>query len=57
MGFSGGSVVNDLPVMQEMGSIYGLGRSAGEENIPLRYFLGNPIDKEAWWAIVHGLTR
>ena len=57
MGFSGGSVVNDLPVMQEMGSIYGLGRSAGEENIPLQYFLGNPIDKEAWWAIVHGLTR
>ena len=45
-----------LPVMQETWcSIPGLGRSPGEGNgNPLQYFcLENPMDGEAWWAIVH----
>ena len=36
-----------------------LGRSHGEGNgNPLQYScLGNPMDREAWWAIVHGVAR
>ena len=32
-------------------------RDTGEENgNPLQYsFLGNPMGREAWWAIVHGV--
>ena len=39
----------------DLGSIPGLGRSPGEGNgNPLQYFcLENPMDGEAWWAIVH----
>ena len=35
------------------------GRSPGEGNsIPLQYScLGNPTDRGAWWAIVHGVTE
>ena len=42
----------------DVGSIPGLERSLGEENgNPLQYScLGNPLDRGAWWAIVHGLT-
>ena len=38
--------------------IPGSGRSPGDENgNPLQYScLGNPIDREAWWAIVPGVT-
>ena len=38
------------------GPILGLGRSPGEGNgNPLQYScLGNPIDRGAWWATVHG---
>ena len=41
-----------------MGSIPGSRRSPGEGNDnPLQYScLGNPMDKGAWWATVHGLT-
>ena len=40
------------------GSILGLGRSPGKGNgNPLRYScLGNPMDREAWWAIFYGVT-
>ena len=40
-------------------SISGSGRSPGEENgNPLQHScLGNPIDKGAGWASVHGLTK
>ena len=40
----------------EPGSIPGSGRSPGEGNgNPLQYScLENPMDGEAWWAIVHG---
>ena len=41
------------------GSIPGSGRSPGEENgNPLQYScLGNPMDRGAWWATVHGVTK
>ena len=41
------------------GSILGSGRSPGEGNCnPLQYScLGNPMDREARWAIVHGVTK
>ena len=40
-------------------SIPGLGRSPGEGNgNPLQYScLGNPMDRGAWWATVHGATK
>ena len=41
------------------GSTPGLGRSPGEGNgNPLQYScLENPMDKGAWWATVHGVTK
>ena len=41
------------------GSIPGSGRSPGEGNgNPLQYScLGNPMDRGAWWATVHGVTK
>ena len=40
-------------------SIPGLGRSPEEGNgNPLQYFcLENSMDRGAWWAIVHGVTK
>ena len=42
-----------------LGSILGTGRSRGEGNgYPLQYScLGNPINREAWWTIVHGVAE
>ena len=42
-----------------MSSIPGLGRSPGEgDGNPLQYScLENPMDGEAWWATVHGVTE
>jgi len=42
-----------------MGSTSGSGRSPGKGNgSPLQYsYLGNPMDREAWWATVHGVTK
>ena len=39
--------------------IPGLGRSPGVGNgNPLQYsYLGNPIDREAWWAVVHRIAK
>ena len=44
---------------EDLGSIPGLGRSPGERNgNPLQYsFLENPMDRGAWWATVHGVTK
>ena len=40
----------------DTGSISGPGRSPGERNGNLLQYscLGNPMDREAWWTIVHG---
>ena len=59
MGFPGDSVVKNLPANAEVtDSISGLGRSAGKgDGNPLQYScLGNPMDREAWWAAVHRVT-
>ena len=43
----------------DLGSIPGLGRNPGEGNgTPLQYScLENPIERGAWWAAVHGVTK
>ena len=43
----------------DVGSIPGLGRLPGEENgNPLQYScLGNPMDRGAWRATVHRVTK
>ena len=43
----------------DMGSVPGLGRSPGGGNDnPLQYScLGNPMDRAARWATVHGITN
>ena len=43
----------------DVGSIPGLGRSPGEGNgnSLLYSYLGNPMDRGAWWATVHGATE
>ena len=43
----------------DLGLIPGLGRSEGEGNDnPLQYScLENPMDRGAWWAILHGVTK
>ena len=60
MGFSGGLVVKNLPDNAgNTGLISGSRRSSGEGNSnPLQYScLGNPIDREAWQAVVHGVAK
>ena len=43
----------------DLGSIPGSGRSSGDGNgNPLwSSCLENPMDREAWWATVHGVTK
>ena len=45
--------------IKDMGSIIGSGRSPGGGNgNPLQYsFLENPMDRGAWQATVHGVTK
>ena len=60
MGFPGGSVVkNPTANAGDVGSVPGLGRSPGEgRGNPLQYScLGNPVDRGAWRATVHGVTK
>ena len=60
LGFPNGSVVKNLPVNAgDTGSIPRSGRYTGEQNgNPLQYScLGNPMDKGAWQAVVHGVTK
>ena len=60
MGFPGGSVVKNLPANAgDMGLIPDLGISPGEGNgNPLQYScLGNPMDRGAWQATVHGVAK
>ena len=54
----GGSVVKTLPASAEgLSSVSGLeGSPGGGNGNPLQYTcLGNPMDRAAWWATVHGL--
>ena len=60
LGFPGASVVKNPPASAgDVGLIPGLGRSPGEGNgNPLQYScLENPIDRGAWWAIVHKVAE
>ena len=56
-------VVKNLPTnagdIRDAGSIPGLGRSLGEgHGNPFQYScLENPMDRGAWWAIVHRVTE
>ena len=62
-GFPGGSVVKNLPANAgdagDEGLIPGLGRCPGRGNgNPLQYCcLKNPMDRETWWAMIHGVTK
>ena len=53
-------MVKNLPAMQEIWvQSLGWGRSPGDENGNLLQFssLENSMDRGAWWAIVHGVTK
>ena len=60
--FSSGAVVKNPPANAgdsgDVGSIP-VGRSpGGGDGNPLQYFyLENPMDRGAWWATVHGVTK
>ena len=43
----------------DLGSIPGWGRSPGGGHGNLFHYscLNNPMDRRAWWAIVHGVTK
>ena len=59
-GFPGGSVVKNPPANTgDMGSIPGSGRSPGEGNGNLLQYscLDNIMDRGAWRATVHGVTK
>ena len=59
-GFPGGSAVKNLPANAgDTGPIPGSGRSPGEgSGSPLQYScLGNPMDRGAWRAAVHRITK
>ena len=59
-GFPGGSVVKNLPAMQET-QVQSLNREdspGGRNGYPLQYScLENPMDRETWWATVHEPTK
>ena len=63
LGFPGGSVVNNLPASArdsgDVCSVPGSGRSPrGGNGNPLQYScLENPMDRGAWWAIIHGVAK
>ena len=60
VGFPGGSVVENQPLNAgDMGSIPGSGRSPGEGNGHLLQdsCLGDPMDRRAWRAIIHGVAK
>ena len=60
MDFPGGSVVKNLPAnARDAGSILESGRSpGGGHGNPCQYScLKNPMDRGAWWSIVHRVIR
>ena len=53
-------MLKNLPAKAgDVGLIPGLGRSPekGNGNVLQYYCQGNPMDKGAWWATVHGVTE
>ena len=63
-GFPGGSVVKNPAAMQEVPEtqVQSLGQQdpspGGGNGNPFQYScLGNPVDRGAWQAIVHGVTK
>ena len=60
MDFPGGSMVKNLPASAgDTGLIAGSGRfPGGVHGNPVQYScLENPMDREAWWSTIHGVTR
>ena len=60
MGFPGGSTIKNPPASAgDAGLIAGSGGAPGKGNgNPLQYScLGNPMDRSAWWAAVHGVAK
>ena len=60
LSFPGGSDGEEFTCNSgDLSSVPGLGRSREEGNdYPLQYTgLDNPMDIEAWWAIVHGVAK
>ena len=57
-GFPDDSVVKNLPAMQET-QVQSLGQedSLEKEMSTHSSILENPMDRGAWWTIVHGVTR
>ena len=53
------SMVKNPPDAGDTDSVPGMGRSPGEGNGYTRQYscLENPMDKGAWWATVHGVTK
>ena len=49
----------DVRNVRDAGSIPGSRRSprGGHSNAPQYAYLENPIDRGAWWATVHGVTK
>ena len=56
LGLCDDSVVKNSHVKQK---IPGSGKSPGEGNGNLLQYscLGNPMDRGAWWVILHGVTK
>ena len=63
MGFPGGPVVKNPHAnagdIRDMASIPGSGRcpGGGHGNILQYSCLGNPMNRGAWWATVHGVAK
>ena len=57
MGFSGGSVVKDMPANARDAGDMDLIPGEGNGNPLLYSCLGNPTDRGAWRATVHGVAR
>ena len=60
MGVPCGSVAKNAPANSgDGGLIPGPGRSPaeGNGNPPQNSCLGNPMDRGAWWSIVHGVAK
>ena len=61
--FPGGPSVKNLPAnagdVRDVGSVPGWGKSPGKENgNPFQYSCPeNPMDREDWWATVHGVAK